>query len=240
MVSGKFNLASLGLFCATGMAVGGYFIGQTMYNAKVAVNVAEAKGLAERVVESDIATWQISYRVSAKTKREIPRIYKEAEKQQSYIIQLLLAYGFKTNELSTDLINYDHTVYRDKNKKIIDQRHSLSGSVTVTTHKVHSIAQARSIINKLIIKGFDITNHHPNYLFTKLNEIKPEMLSEATKNARISANEFAKDASVKVGGIRNARQGNFNIRDIGSSYCDTRAIKKNVRVVTTITFYLTE
>ena len=73
-----------------------------------------------------------------------------------------------------------------------------------------------------------------------LNEIKPDMLREATKNARIAANEFAENAGVKVGGIRDARQGSFYVRDAGSDYGDTSKIEKDVRVVTTITFYLTE
>ena len=66
------------------------------------------------------------------------------------------------------------------------------------------------------------------------------MLREATKNARIAANEFAENAGVKVGGIRSARQGGFIIRDVGENYGDTKKIEKDVRVVTTITFYLTE
>jgi len=76
--------------------------------------------------------------------------------------------------------------------------------------------------------------------FTRLNEIKPAMLREATKNARIAANEFAENAGVKVGGIRDAHQGGFSIRDVGESHGDTAKIEKDVRVVTTITFYLTK
>lgn len=64
------------------------------------------------------------------------------------------------------------------------------------------------------------------------------MLKEATKNARIAANEFAKNANAEVGGIRSARQGSFYIRDEGHNYGDTKKITKKVRVVTTITFYL--
>ena len=66
------------------------------------------------------------------------------------------------------------------------------------------------------------------------------MLSEATRNARIAANEFAKNAGVKVGRIRSAYQGGFSIRDVGDDYSDTGKIEKNVRVVTTIEFYLTD
>ena len=88
--------------------------------------------------------------------------------------------------------------------------------------------------------GIDINNNAPSYYFTGLNEIKPEMLKEATTNARVAANEFASNAGVDVGSIRNARQGGFIIRDVGESYTDTVKIDKDVRVVTTITFYLTD
>lgn len=66
------------------------------------------------------------------------------------------------------------------------------------------------------------------------------MLKAATKNARLAANEFATNTGVKVGGIRSARQGGFVIRDVGENYGDTKKIEKYVRVVTNVTFFLTE
>ena len=69
------GLFLLGLALAVGMSVGGYFIGQTMYNAKIALNTAEAKGLAERVVEADHASWTITHRVSGKSRAELPSLY---------------------------------------------------------------------------------------------------------------------------------------------------------------------
>ena len=88
-------------------------------------------------------------------------------------------------------------------------------------------------------EGIDISSNPPQYFFTGLNAIKPEMVREATRNARIAAGEFADNAGVRVGGIRDARQGNFVIRDAGSDYGNTAKLEKDVRVVTTITFYLT-
>ena len=66
------------------------------------------------------------------------------------------------------------------------------------------------------------------------------MLREATKNARVAANEFADNAGVKVGGIRSARQGSFRVTDAGKDYGDTKEIEKDIRVVTNITFFLTK
>jgi len=122
----------------------------------------------------------------------------------------------------------------------VAEKHFLIGSISVETTNVELISKVRAKLNKLIAEGLDITNGAPSYYFTKLNVIKPSMLKEATKNARLAANEFASNAGVQVGGIRNARQGGFVIRDVGESYGDTKRIDKEVRVVTNITFYLTK
>ena len=138
------------------------------------------------------------------------------------------------------VLDYGYQEFRDENNKLVDQLHSLTGNITVETKKVDQVSKARANVSKLIAQGIDLENMAPVYSFTKLNEIKPDMLREATKNARIAANEFAENAGVRVGGIRSAFQGSFFIRDAGEEYGDTRKIDKDVRVVTTITFYLTE
>ena len=234
------GLFFMGLFVAIGLALSGYFVGQTMYNAKVALNTAEAKGLAERRVKADRANWSIIYTVKGKNKTEIPEMYKQAEQNQQTIVKLLKNSGFDDNEIEIGVLDYRYKEFRDENNKLVDQVHSLNGNITVATQKVERVSKARSNVSKLIAEGINIENMAPIYSFTKLNEIKPDMLREATKNARIAANEFAENAGVRVGGIRSASQGSFYIRDAGEEYGDTRKIDKDVRVVTTITFYLTE
>lgn len=234
------NNALLGLFIAVGLSIGGYFISQTLYNSKVALNSAEAKGLAERRVKANLANWTLSFKVEADASEDISTLYAKAEAQQEKIISLIKENGFSANEVGVGVIDYDLIEYRDNNQEVVDRKHTLSGYIGVETSKVELVAGTRANVNKLIAEGINIENNPPAYLFTELNKIKPEMLREATENARIAANEFAQIANVKVGGIRNARQGNFFIRDAGSDYGDTQKIEKDVRVVTTITFYLTE
>lgn len=234
------GLAGLGLFVAIGLAVAGYFVSQTLYNAKVALNTAEAKGLAERRVEADQATWNIRYTVTGSSRDEIPGLYEKAEQHQKTIIALLKENGFEDGEINVGVLDYQYREYRDEQQKLVDQTHSLVGVISVETGKVKQVGGVRSKVNKLIAQGIDIQNQAPAYRFTKLNEIKPDMLREATKNARIAANEFAENAGVNVGGIRSALQGGFSVRDAGEEYGDTAKIEKEVRVVTTITFYLTD
>ncbi len=229
-----------GLIVAVGIAAAGYFVSQTLYNAKVAINTAEAKGLAERRVTANQVNWQIPYSVSGKNSAAIPRLYALAEEHQKIIIDLLKEHGFKDDEIQNGPLNYNYTEYRDDNRLVVDQDHTLDGTISIESEQVNLVNKVRPKINRLLTKGINIKNVEPSFRFTKLNEIKPEMLREATKNARIAANEFAANAGVSVGGIRSALQGSFFIRDAGEEYGDTAKIEKDVRVVTTITFYLTE
>lgn len=234
------GLLALGIFLAVGIAISGYFIGQTMYNAKVALNTAEAKGLAERRVKADRANWKLTFSVTGKSRDEISALYEKSEENQQVIIELLKKNGFKQEEIEIGIIDYNYREYRDDNQKLVDQEHQLIGSISIETNKVDLVSKARANVSKLIAQGINISSGEPAYRFTKLNDIKPDMLREATTNSRIAANEFAASAGVSVGGIRNARQGSFYIRDAGEEYGDTGKIEKDVRVVTTITFFLVD
>ncbi len=228
------------LLVAIGMAVAGYFVSQTLYRSKVALNTADVKGLAERRVEADTAYWSIQYTVAGKEKSEMPKLYEASEADQNKIISLLKESGFTEKEIKPGVINYLKEEFRDEDQKLVEEKHYLVGEIEVQTKKVRLVSEVRSKLNRLIAQGLDIRNNAPAYHFTKLNEIKPEMLKEATTNARIAANEFATNAGVKVGGIRSARQGGFVIRDVGENYGDTHKIEKDVRVVTNVTFFLTD
>ncbi len=228
------------LIIAIGIAAAGYFVGQTMYNSKVGINTAEVKGLAERRVEADRAFWRIQYTVSGQDESAIPALYERSKQDQARIVALLLESGFDDAEVSPGVVNYQRREFRDEDQKLVETRFLLTGTIEVETEKVQLVSGARAKLNELIAVGVDVRNNAPQFYFTKLNEIKPEMLKEATRNARVAASEFASNAGVEVGGIRSARQGGFIVRDVGDDYNDTNKIDKDVRVVTTITFYLTD
>jgi uncharacterized protein len=234
------NLTIAALLMSIGIAASGFFVSQTLYRSKVALNTAEVKGLAERRVQADTAYWTILYTVDGKRKSDISTLYKKSEIDQNMIIDFLKTSGFGDEEIRPGVINYFKEEFRNDNQEVVEEKHSLVGKIEVQTQKVNLVAKVRAKLNKLIAQGLSIENQSPAYHFTKLNEIKPEMLKEATKNARLAANEFAVNAGVNVGGIRSARQGGFVIRDVGESYGDTKKIEKDVRVVTNVTFFLTD
>lgn len=225
---------------AIGIATAGYFISETLYKSRAALNTAVVKGLAERKVQADKAFWSIEYTVTGNKQSDIAKLYKESEADQKTIIALLNQSGFSENEIKPGVINYLKKEFRDENQTLVDEKFFLVGEIEVQTSKVQLVSEGRSKLNTLIAQGLDLNNNAPSYHFTKLNDIKPAMLKEATTNARLAANEFAINAGVKVGGIRSAVQGGFVIRDVGKNYGDTKKIDKNVRVVTNVTFLLTE
>lgn len=234
----RFELLFVGLFVALGIATGGYFISQTLSKAKR--NTSEVKGLAERRVEANLANFSIGFSLATKTREGISALYKRAASDQKRIVEVLKKAGFSDEEISEDVINYSFREFRDQNQNLVDQKHLLRGAVSVETTKVHDVAPARAALNALIAEGVNLENPAPTFRFTNLNHIKPEMLEEAAQSARAAAEQFAQNAGVKVGGIQSARQGSFVITDAGGGYENTRKIEKDVRVVTTISFYLSE
>jgi len=232
----QYSLVIMGVLLSLGIAAGGYFVGQLLYNAKE--NTAEAKGLAERRVEADRANWNISYGRKGYQFSELKNLYQAVEYDKNKIIKVLIDNGFTNDEIKVGVIDYEQKEYRNEDQVLIDTQHALSGKITVETNKVQLVPDVRTKLNALLAEGISVMNYDPSYTFTKLNEIKPAMLREATENARIAANEFAKVAKAKVTGIKQARQGSFYIKDVGEDYSDDKKIEKDVRVVTTIMFTL--
>ena len=232
------NVVVAALLVAVGLALAGFFISETLYKSRVALNTADVKGLAERRVQADTAYWSIQYTVTGESRSEIADLYKQSEADQEKLVVLLRDSGFSEDEIKPGVIDYVKQEFRDEDQNLVAEKHLLIGVIDVQTNQVALVETVRAELNALIAQGLDLQNNAPAYHFTRLNDIKPDMLKEATTNARVAANEFAVNAGVKVGGIRSARQGGFVIRDVGESYGDTNKIEKDVRVVTNVTFLL--
>lgn len=234
----KNQLAALGVFIAIGLIGAGYFIGNTLYKSRVSVNVATVKGLSEREVKSDLAVWNISFTMEAP---EIEEAYASADEKKKIAEEFLLKNGFDKDEFS-----FSNSVYiaefRDTSAELKERKFQVTTFIDLRTENVDKVNEVRQKMGELIEKGLALSNSQPSFLFTKLNDVKPEMLKEATKNARMAAEEFAKDAGTKVGTIQSASQGSFAITAPEGadnySLTDQTSLTKKVRVVTTISFYL--
>ena len=122
-------------------------------------------------------------------------------------------------------------------------RFILTQSISVKTNNVNLVEQSIPQTDSLIAKGIVFDNNEGysvSYIFTKLNDIKPQMLADATQNAKKAAEEFAKNAHSKVGKIRRANQGVFSIlpREQTATAYEAQQINKTVRVVSTVEYWL--
>jgi len=230
--------ALLGAFICLGLVVFGYLLSSTALKVKGMDRVVTVKGLAEREVEANIAIWPIKFNEAG---NDLTDLYTVIENKSDLIVKFLKNNGFSDNEITISqpaIVDRQAQDYGNADK--IQFRFSASSTITVYSSNVSLV---REIMRKLVelgkegiaISGQDYQNK-TEYLYTELNKIKPEMIEEATDNAREVAAKFAKDSKSKLGKIKTATQGQFSITDRDTS---TQYIKK-VRVVSTIEYYLSD
>ncbi len=196
--------------------------------------VVTVKGLATQTVRADEVLWPISFRVLGD---DLQQVYRTAETQTDIVKDFLKKGGIKAEEITDASPKVDDaqaTMYGE-NKRTY--RYILTPTITVSTKNVDAVLKLQRSLSELIAQGVtpvDDYNYATLFNYTKLNDIKPAMIEAATVNAREAAEKFAKDSGSTLGKIRRASQGQFQIYDRDNN---TRWIK-NVRVVTTVEYYL--
>jgi len=229
------------LGCMIGPALGGYFIGRAIEHFKSNDRVVIVKGLSEKEVKSDLAIWTINYKNS---ENDLSLLDKKMALDKEALETFLLQAGFNKDEISAGCTEIVDKASREYSSSGDDRtaRYIMTGKTTLRTAQVDSVLPAQEKISQLIQRGV-IVSGSPSFYYTKLLDVRPQMIAEATKNARHSATQFADDSGCKVGSIRTANQGVFSIsaKDSlisDSNYSDLSSIDKKIRVVSTITFSL--
>lgn len=225
---------------AIGLLFVGFFPGYYYYKSKFNYNAVTVKGLAEQDVEANLAIWEIKF---VATNNDLIKAKNDLEKQTDAIITFLHDNGFNDNEIEmggTETNDLMANPYRGNDA--VTSRFILTRTMTLRSNQVHNVAETYTKTGDLISTGVVFENRYDSpvsYIFTNLNEIKPQMLEMATKNARQAALEFAKSSDSKVGKIHSANQGVFSIlpRD-NSNAVESQQINKKVRVVATVEYFL--
>ncbi|MEH6792218.1 SIMPL domain-containing protein [Parasphingorhabdus sp.] len=228
----KIWLASAGLL-TIGLIVGGYLLGDGLLRAKMADRSVTVRGLAERDVTADLATWTIAYSAQS---TDLQSAQTDIDQDTDAITAFFKELGFQADALKPTGANVNQYSNNGIPQYTIRQRLSL---------RTNDIDKAQAAVARqfdLVRRGVVLEDGSGmSYTFTKLEDIKPEMVAEATKDARKSAEQFAEDSGTDVGGIKSATQGYFSIdsRDgDAGGYGVTDTPYKKVRVVTTVNFYL--
>ncbi|MEB8328517.1 SIMPL domain-containing protein [Flavobacteriaceae bacterium KMM 6897] len=224
------------LICSS-IVLAGYFVGNMHKTGKKYDRFVQVKGLSEREVNADLAVWPINITL---TGDDLQSLKSDIESQNTDVYKFFIDQGFDQNELtkgSTNINDVRADIY-NSNFQNNAFRYLAKSEFTVRTNDIDKLQKALSesleLMSKGIILGSKNTWRPIEYIFTGLNELKPPMIEEATKNAREVADKFARDSDAEVGEIRMASQGLFSITDRDEN---TPQIKL-VRVVSTIDFQL--
>ena len=193
--------------------------------------VVHVRGLAEMEVPADKVFWNISYGLLGNDMKEL---FKDIATNNNIIKQFLVDNGIAAEDITFNLPSINDNEANPFMKNNSRFRYSSNTNLTIATNKVEAVRDLQQKMVYLIDMGIVINNNYASYEFTGLNDIKPQMIESATKNARAAAEKFAKDSESKLGKIRNASQGVFSIdnRDENTPYT------KKIRVVTTVDFAL--
>jgi hypothetical protein len=233
----KQNILIASTIVAIGIASLGMFIKSGIVHFKESERVVVVKGLAERSVEANNVIWPISYKIVG---NNLSSLYNEMEQNNQQIIRFLTASGIQSADISTatpNVIDFKADSYRNQNE--IPFRYNISSTVTVTSSEVEKVRASMANVTELMKAGIAVSSERygassVSFNYTSLNDIKPDMIQQATQNARSAAEKFAFDSQSKLGKIKRATQGQFSI-----SVTDKSAPhKKTVRIVTTIEYYL--
>ena len=236
----------LGVLLAAGLIIGGWVLGAQIKATRLSDRYVTVKGLVERKVKSDLAIWPLTYKEAG---NDLTALYAKTEADKKTILKFLGDQGIQPNEIEIGVIRVVDTQAneygggtRAPNRYIAEQ------PITVRTSRVDQVAAAAQKTIQLLQNGV-VLGGNPgqglSYKFTSLNAIKPDMITEATRNARAAADRFAADSGSKVGSIRQANQGIFSILPAdgagegeGGYNAGDSSLMKTVRVVTSVDYYL--
>lgn len=232
------NSGKCKFFSALALFAGLVFIGlmlpHTAREFRSFERTVSVKGLCEREVPADKVIWPVVYKVVG---NDLGTVYRSIEAKKGVIFSFLQKGGIAPEEISVSVPSLSDKEAQEYGGNTRAYRYVATCTVTVCTAEVEKVlalmaSQSELLSRDIILESsWDST---PQFLFEGLNDLKPEMIEEATKNARQVAEKFAKDSGSRLGKIRTASQGTFSIEARDSNTPQT----KKVRVVTSVTYYL--
>lgn len=224
-----------GIIVAIALVVSSVILAFGLANIITPERSVSVRGLAEKEVDADLAVWTLSFSVGGNNLSSLQdEIISKTETVKSY----LKNHGLSDDDFTVQpaaITDNSLNSYMDQSR--IRYTYIAKQPVLVRSSKVSAVKSAYADSFNLVSSGITVSRDYDgnvSYEFTKLNDIKPEMIAEATKNARLAAEQFARDSNSNVGKIKQATQGLFSIEDLAPGLEE----KKNVRVVTTVQYLL--
>lgn len=225
-----------------GVAAGGYLAGESLVKSRLGYRVVTVKGLSEREVKANLGFWPIRFVATGPTLEDARLKLEVSEKS---VKDFLTKGGFTEADMQVQNIQVEDRIAGYNAQGTPEEsRFVLTEDLLVRSADVDKLQTSAKMIGDLLKSGVvfsaDAYNAGPSFIFTSVNDLKGEMLTEATKRAREAADKFAAESGAKVGDIQSANQGIIEITPAIEIPNDRpeKQVNKKVRVVTTITYFL--
>jgi uncharacterized protein len=236
------SIVSAGLV-ALGLILGGWFIGHGFARGRASDRYVEVKGLAEREVTADLALWPLRY---VSTGDDLAATQAQLTRNTRQVYAFLSRNGIDTLSVQLQALEVSDAFANRFPGERAGPRYVIQQTVMVRSRNPEVVMAASQRVSELVGAGVVLSSSGeygiggPTFLFTRLNQLKPSMVKEATANARAAAEQFAADSRSDLGSIRQANQGVFVIlpRDQAPGVNEGAQLQKIVRVVSTVQYFL--
>ncbi|MBA3669826.1 MAG: SIMPL domain-containing protein [Sphingomonas sp.] len=231
-------LGAVAIF-AFGLTTSGYVLGDGLRRAKMAERSVTVRGVSERDVTANLATWSIEFSHKG---TDLGPVQQSVDAQANSVRRFFQRSGFQPASVADSTISLSRE--HDPDDAAAPDRLIVRRTIQLRTSDVMRARQAYANQAELLRDGVEMSGSDVSYVFTKLNQLKPEMIGEANKNARLSAEQFAHDSGASVGRIKTASQGYFSVGPRDGEQCEdcgstgSNSPFQKVRVVTTIEYDL--
>jgi uncharacterized protein len=231
------------LLLALGLILGGWFIGHGFALGRATDRYVEVKGLAEREVTADLALWPLRY---VATGDDLAVAQAAITRSSRQVFTFLGRHGIDTSAVQLQALEVSDAYANRFPGERGGPRYVIQQTVMVRSPKPEVVMAASQRVSELVGAGVVLSSSGeygvggPTFVFTRLNQLKPSMVAEATANARAAADQFAKDSRSALGDIRHANQGVFVIlpRDQAPGVNESGQLQKIVRLVSTVQYFL--
>ena len=233
-------LGAVAIF-AVGLTTSGYALGDGFRRYKLAEQrTVSVRGVSERNVTADLATWSVSFSHEG---TELGSVQQSVDQQARAVRAFFQRAGFRPGEITDSDVSLvrEQPTDRDGNP-VGPETLTVRRSIQLRTNDAMKARAAYAAQAELLRNGVELSGSSISYTFTKHNDLKPDMIAEATRNARRSAEQFARDSGAEVGRIKSASQGYFSVGARDGEECDDcgssggRSPFQKVRVVTTVDY----
>ena len=231
----------LGLFLAIGLIGGSFIIGRSLKDIKLANQTITVKGSTEKKITSDLAIWRGSF---SQTNPNLKIAYEILKGDQAKVLAYLQSYNISKEQVGISSVQAD-TLYKmtaEGGSTNDVEGYRVTQTIAIQSNDIALIDKLSREATELIEQNVEFRSNSPEYYYSKINDLKIEMLGEAARDAKERAERLAQSTGNKAGVLKSAQQGVFQITPENSTTVsdygeyDTSSVRKSVKAVVTMQF----